>query len=239
MGSSPQPDMRTILAGSGVAALLVVTVALAGLAKTAHADIYKYRNKDGTILVTTHPRSGLKLVEVIRDGSTTAPEAGKRKVSPRHAKLAEKAKKKAAVAKANSGLSRGEAHYDQIIREASQTYQIPFAFIKGVIKVESNFNPYAVSRTGAMGLMQLMPGTARYVGVADAFDPRQNIFGGAKLLRILTNQYNGDINLLLSAYNAGRGAVARYDGIPYEATRNYVRRVYQHYKRYQQVENGE
>src|SRR5690606_9841675 len=116
-----------------------------------------------------------------------------------------------------------EERFDHIIREASATYQIPFAFIKGVIKVESNFNPLVVSRTGAMGLMQLMPGTADFLGVEDAFDPRQNIFGGTKLLRILTNRYNGDINLLLSAYNAGEGAVARYDGIPYAQTREYVR----------------
>ena len=126
-----------------------------------------------------------------------------------------------------------EDRFDDIIREASETYQIPFFFIKGVIKVESNFNPLVVSRTGAMGLMQLMPGTADFLGVEDAFDPRQNIFGGAKLLRILTNRFNGDINLVLSGYNAGEGAVARYDGIPYAQTREYVRRVYHHYKSYQ------
>ncbi|MBH23164.1 MAG: hypothetical protein CMH57_01635 [Myxococcales bacterium] len=129
--------------------------------------------------------------------------------------------------------------YDDYIREAAATYQIPFAFIKGVIKVESNFYPTVISPVGAMGLMQLMPATADYLGVKDAFDPRQNIFGGAKLLRMLTNRYNGDINLLLSAYNAGEGAVDRYDGIPYEKTREYVRRVYHYYKQYQSQEQGD
>ena len=86
--------------------------------------------------------------------------------------------------------------------------------------------------------MQLMPRTARYLGVSDPFDPRQNIFGGTKLLRMLTNKYNGDINLLLSAYNAGEGTVARYNGIPYNQTREYVRKVYHFYKLYQREEEG-
>ena len=209
---------------------------------TAHADIYTYARKDGSTLVTTSPRKGLKLIEVIRDDPSSASNSGsgtkgKKPVSARHAKLAEQSRAKRDRARSSKGRkARSDSSYDHIIREAADAYELPFAFIKGVIKVESNFNPYAVSRTGAMGLMQLMPGTAKYVGVEDAFDPRQNIFGGAKLLRILTNRYNGDINLLLSAYNAGRGAVARYDGIPYERTREYVRRVYRHYKRYQTLE---
>lgn len=219
-----------------------VSAAILLACAVASADIYTYARKDGSTLVTTSPRKGLKLIEVIRDDPSSASNSsagGKKKaVSARHAKLAEQSRKKRDRARASKGrAARDESSYDHIIRDAAEAYQLPFAFIKGVIKVESNFNPYAVSRTGAMGLMQLMPGTAQYVGVEDAFDPKQNIFGGAKLLRILTNQYNGDINLLLSAYNAGRGAVARYDGIPYEQTREYVRRVYRHYKRYESLED--
>jgi soluble lytic murein transglycosylase-like protein len=230
---------RYILAGFVLGLLLV-------FCGTSHADIYTYARKDGSTLVTSSPRKGLKLIEVIRDDASSASNASapgkkaKKPVSARHAKIAEQSRKKRDRARVLKGAkARSESSYDHIIREAAEAYELPFSFIKGVIKVESNFNPYAVSRTGAMGLMQLMPGTAKYVGVEDAFDPRQNIFGGAKLLRILTNQYNGDINLLLSAYNAGRGAVARYDGIPYEGTREYVRRVYRHYKRYQGLEGDE
>lgn len=226
-----------------LAVAVVVCGVVLGVGASASADIYTYERKDGSTLVTTSPRKGLKLIERIRDDSssaaTPAPK-GKKPVSARHAKIAEQSRKRREKARVRNGPKpRGESAYDHIIRDAAEAYQLPFAFIKGVIKVESNFNPYAVSRTGAMGLMQLMPGTAKYVGVEDAFDPKQNIFGGAKLLRILTNQYNGDINLLLSAYNAGRGAVARYDGIPYEGTREYVRRVFRHYKRYQALEDGE
>jgi soluble lytic murein transglycosylase-like protein len=222
---------------------LVVFVLVAALPWAAVADIYTYHRKDGSTLVTSSPRSGLKLIEVIRDGGGAAPASAakgkKKRVSARHAALAEQSRKKAARARTLKGpQSKDSSAYDDIIREAAEAYQLPFSFIKGVIKVESNFNPYAVSRTGAMGLMQLMPGTAKYVGVGDAFDPRENVFGGAKLLRILTNEYNGDINLLLSAYNAGKGAVARYDGIPYEGTRKYVKRVYRHYKRYEAQEDS-
>jgi soluble lytic murein transglycosylase-like protein len=210
--------------------MLMGVVLVAAMSSSAYADIYKYQNTDGSVLITTEPRSGLKLLDHVRDSAGSATTT-----SSKH----RKSRAKALAARAAHGGSPGhkgtarEMRFDAIIREASETYQIPFAFIKGVIKVESNFNPLAVSPVGAMGLMQLMPNTASYLGVGDAFDPRQNIFGGAKLLRKLTNRYNGDINLLLSAYNAGEGAVDRYDGIPYNQTREYVRRVYQWYKTYQ------
>lgn len=210
---------------------------LLGLGSTAQADLYRYQAKDGSVLITTEPRKGLKLLEIIGDGSGSGGSTGGSKkvtTSEKHRRLAEQSRQRAAQHKAgNPNAIRGEGSFDHLIREAAQTYDIPFAFIKGVIRVESNFNPYAVSRTGAMGLMQLMPATARYLGVEDAFDPRQNIFGGAKLLRILSNQYNGDINLIMSAYNAGEGAVEKYDGIPYRATQDYVRKVYHFYKHYQ------
>ncbi|MDX9723336.1 MAG: lytic transglycosylase domain-containing protein, partial [Myxococcota bacterium] len=129
--------------------------------------------------------------------------------------------------------------YDGLIREAAQTNELPFEFIKAVIKVESNFNPNAVSRVGAMGLMQLMPGTAEEMGVEDAFDPRQNIFGGSKYLRLMTNRYDGDINLVLSSYNAGPGNVDKVDGIPFEETRAYVQAVYSWYQHYLELASNE
>lgn len=101
------------------------------------------------------------------------------------------------------------------------------------MQVESNFNPHVVSHAGAIGLMQLMPRTASSMGVRDPFDPRQNILGGARYLRILANRFRGNLVLTVAAYNAGEGAVLRYRGVPpYAETRRYVRRVLEHYYRF-------
>lgn len=122
------------------------------------------------------------------------------------------------------------SRYDSWIREAAGLYQLPEPFIRAVMRVESDFNHDVVSSAGAMGLMQLMPRTAAAMGVRDPFDPRQNIFGGARYLRILANKFNGDLVLTLAAYNAGEGAVIRYRGVPpYDETRRYVQRVLTYY----------
>lgn len=224
-------------------------VVLAGVlwASPATADLYRYRNADGTVLVTTEKRQGLELIDVIRDdGSTEKPSAEtprkRRHRAARREAVARRTQARAATRPRDEPVALEqqprEARFDDIIQEAAEAYQMPSAFIKGVIKVESNFNPFAVSHVGAMGLMQLMPATARLMGVEDPFDPKQNIFGGTKLLRLLTNKYNGDINLLLSAYNAGEGAVDKHDGIPYKATREYVRKVYYYYKIYQREDQS-
>lgn len=236
--SSTSRPLALLLAVATCASLWV------GLSGEARADLYRYQMPDGSVLITTEPRSGLKLLERIGDGGGSSgggssSGGGGRTISKKFQAARDRAIKARDDHKAGRGegeaesTARYEDRFDDIIHEASTRYQIPFAFIKGVIKVESNFNPLVVSPVGAQGLMQLMPGTADFLGVDDAFDPRQNIFGGTKLLRILTNKYNGDINLILSAYNAGDGAVARYDGIPYAQTREYVRRVYHHYKVFQ------
>ncbi len=103
-----------------------------------------------------------------------------------------------------------------------------------MIKIESDYSPRVVSHAGAMGLMQLMPRTAASMGVRDPFDPRQNILGGSRYLRILANMFNGDLVLTIAAYNAGEGAVMRYNGVPpYEETQRYVRRVLDRYYHYQ------
>jgi soluble lytic murein transglycosylase-like protein len=112
-------------------------------------------------------------------------------------------------------------------------YVLPEEFIRAVMHVESNFYTEAVSNKGAMGLMQLMPGTAAAMGVLDPFDPRQNVLGGARYLRVLANRYHGDLVLTIAAYNAGEGAVDKYNGIPpYAETRRYVQRVLTHYYAY-------
>lgn len=123
--------------------------------------------------------------------------------------------------------------YDHFIRKMGSRYGIDPALIKAVIRAESDWNHKAVSRAGAQGLMQLMPGTARQLSVTDPFDPHQNIEAGVRYLRMMLDTFDGDIMLALAAYNAGPGAVKKYNGIPpYRETRNYVKRVLRYYREY-------
>ena len=125
----------------------------------------------------------------------------------------------------NQGLKSTTEDMDTIFEEASAKYQISVDLLKAVAKVESSFNPNAVSSAGAMGVMQLMPGTAQSLGVSDPFDARQNIMGGAKYLKQNLDKYNGNLELALAAYNAGPGNVDRCGGIPFTCTQNYVNKV--------------
>ncbi|MDH5672090.1 MAG: lytic transglycosylase domain-containing protein [Myxococcales bacterium] len=129
--------------------------------------------------------------------------------------------------------------YDAHLSEAARVYQLPEAFLRAVMRVESNFYVDAISAKGAMGLMQLMPRTAQAMGVVDPLDPRQNVLGGARYLRVLANRYGGDLVLTVAAYNAGPGAVDKYSGVPpYTETRRYVRRVLTHYYSYRSAERA-
>ena len=119
----------------------------------------------------------------------------------------------------------GAAKYDAIFEEASRTYGVSKSLLIAVAKAESNFNPNDVSHAGASGIMQLMPGTAKSLGVKNVFDPYENIMGGAKLLRDNIKSF-GSVPLALAAYNAGPGAVKKYNGVPpYKETQNYVKKI--------------
>ncbi len=196
----------------GVTAALLAA-ALVTCATTADADIYKYVDKDGVI----HFRS--------------KPGKGKRVVKSR----AKAAPKMPAFMPADRSPERF-TRYDSYIRQAATLYQIPEELIRAVIKVESDYDPRAVSRANARGLMQLIPPTAERMMVTDMFDPRQNIFGGTRYLRVLANTFNGNLELTIAGYNAGENAVIRHGGIPpYEETQNYVVKVLSYYRYYRSV----
>jgi soluble lytic murein transglycosylase len=183
------------------AAALIAALLLINAA-AATAEIYKYTDARGVMHFTNMP---------------TSPKY--RPVFPG---------KKSSV---SFGGSFNDRQYDHIIRMLCREHQMDFALIKAVIKAESAFNPRAVSRKGAQGLMQLMPATAGALGVADAFDPAQNLDGGSRHLGQLLTVYDGDLTRALAAYNAGEGAVQRHGGVPpYRETRAYVKKVLQRYR---------
>ena len=125
-----------------------------------------------------------------------------------------------------SQISSGNVDLDEIFEAAGKKFNISPDLLKAVAKVESNFRPEVVSRAGAMGIMQLMPGTAKYLGVTDPFDPEQNIMGGAKYLKEQLDRFDGDVKLALAAYNAGWPTVIKHGGIPpFRQTQNYVPKV--------------
>ena len=201
--------------------LLPACVALL-LASPAGADLYTVE-KNGQITITSKPERGARILHRVRDGK---PAARASRASPRRARPAR------SVPADRSERAEKVAPF---VRSAAAHYGLPEALVWAVMKTESSFNPTVVSDKGAQGLMQLMPFTADDMGVSDPFDPEQNIYGGARYLRILANRFEGDLVLTLSAYHAGGGAVNRVGGIPYEQTAEYVRRVLNAYYKYQKT----
>ncbi|CAM3098573.1 lytic transglycosylase domain-containing protein [Filibacter tadaridae] len=134
-----------------------------------------------------------------------------------------------AISSGSSTVDNNE--YAAIIQQAADRYDLPGKLISSVIRQESNFNSDVVSHAGAAGLMQLMPGTAKFLGVKNSLDPAQNVMGGAKYLKQMLTQFDGNMELALAAYNAGPGNVKKYGGIPpFKETQQYVDKVLGFYK---------
>jgi soluble lytic murein transglycosylase-like protein len=193
---------------------MAVAAVAAGLALPASADIYSFRDEKGVVHFTNikgiDPRFKLLRKEGALNPVSYTPTA--------------------AYTPSADELQR----YASIIKTASQTYGVDAMLVHAVISAESNYNPNAVSRTGAQGLMQLMPDTARRYGVQNSMDPIENIHAGTKYLRDLLAMFKGRMDLAVAAYNAGENAVIRSGGIPpYAETRSYVPKVLGFYRDFQ------
>src|SRR5438309_9337965 len=167
------------------------------------ADVYVYKDKQGVLTFTNVP-THQGFRRVIREGYARA-----------------------------SSLGSSAYSYEDLIRSASDRHSVDPDLIRAVIKVESDFDSSARSNKGAMGLMQLMPETARLHNVVDLYNPSANIDGGVRHLKLLLGKYQGDLELSLAAYNAGVNAVEKYGGIPpFGETKDYIRRVLRYYDTY-------
>lgn len=209
--------------------LLLISTALLALAvSTAAADVYAVKGRDGVVTLTNRASAKKKGRLFYRNK-----RAARR--PPKRSTKRSRASSRKTGGSGRYGRRESAAVFVEQVRGAAEHYGLPEALIWAVMKVESDFNPRAVSRVGAQGLMQLMPPTAADMGVSDAFDPSQNIYGGSRYLRLLANRFDGDLVLTLSGYHAGGGAVNSAGGIPYEQTAEYVRRVLNAYYAYQKA----
>lgn len=185
------------------------------LCRPGWADIYAYTAPDGAVSLSNVPTDDRYTVLVAAAPQAAAPAPVIPSLKP------------------GRGLAK-KARYDKVVEEVSRTYGIESALLHAVISVESGYNPKAVSKKGAAGLMQLMPGTAKRYGVADAFDPAQNLRGGANYLRDLLDLFDSDVSLAVAAFNAGEQAVMKHGNRipPYRETLRYVPQVLDYYQRY-------
>lgn len=182
--------------------------------------IYKYIDENGVLHLTNIPPKNQENIVYSRSYLLQS-------YTPPPKKLVKK--------KPIDGLEEKRARYAHLITQAANAYQLSPALLHAVVTVESNYRPAVVSPKGAVGLMQLMPATARRYGVEDSTDPAQNLMGGAHYLRDLLDLFEQDVKLALAAYNAGENAVKRYDNQipPYSETQNYVRKVLDQYHQWQ------
>jgi soluble lytic murein transglycosylase-like protein len=224
------------------ACTLILFSCLTASAQQAAPSGYRFDNFDvpGGVRVeqpaaaapATRPRRALKLTA--RTIAQPAAAAATRSPAPSGAALRSTAPAPSlqmAVGSALDGFSTGNADVDRFIVESSNRYGVDPLLIYSIMHRESSFKKFALSHKGARGLMQLMPATAARLGVRDIFDPRQNIEGGVKYVRILLNMFDGDVRLTLAGYNAGEGAVLKYgrNVPPYRETQEYVRRITERY----------
>lgn len=193
---------------AGLLALLFV-----GVLPVAHADVYVYRDASGVAHLTNVPPKKNSGYTLFQKSALTAPKAWRDGFRI---------------------LPRLDVHtYDDEINHYARQYGVDPTLVRAVMHAESAFNPNAVSSAGAGGLMQLMPQTAARFGVADRFNPAENIAGGVAYLAFLLDLFNGNQKLAVAAYNAGEGAVQKYDGVPpYDETQHYVSRVLDLHQRY-------
>ncbi len=181
------------------------------LTSPASAGIYRYVDENGVLHFTNCPRDS-KFKLYIRESKDDV-DGG------RNASV--------------FSYLKDSNQFDSLITEFSQKYQVDFALIKAMIRTESGFNPTAVSKKGAKGLMQLMPETAQRVKVSDIFNPRENIEGGVRHFKHLLSLFNNDLRLSLAAYNAGENVVSERNSIPpYRETVDYVKKVLDYYQSY-------
>jgi soluble lytic murein transglycosylase-like protein len=190
---------------------LAVFFCLLFLTTSSSAGIYRYVDENGVIHFTNCPRDP-KFKLYIRESKE---DVG----NDNHS--------------SSFSYIKDSNQYDSLISELSKKYQVDFALIKAMIRAESGFNPFAVSRKGAKGLMQLMPETALRMNVSNSFNPRENIEGGVRYFKYLLSLFNDDLRLSLAAYNAGENVVGELRSIPpYRETVDYVKRVLSYYQSY-------
>ena len=185
------------------------------LVTPCQAGIYRYEDEKGVIHFTNCPRDE-KFKLYIRESKDDVGDGDQQDQENSPSVILQNAK-----------------NYDSIINDCSKKYQVDFALIKAIIRAESGFNPLAVSKKGAKGLMQLMPATALRMNVSNVFNPRENIDGGVRYFKYLLSLFNDDLRLSLAAYNAGENLVSQIRTIPpYRETVDYVRRVLSFYQSY-------
>ena len=181
-------------------------VVLFGVVLPVEADIYRYIDENGVMHFTNVPTSSIQNYKLF-------------------------IKEKSQITQQYSTKK-----YDALISEASERYGVSFPLLKAIIKAESDFDPHAVSKKGATGLMQIMPENFKPLGIRDPFDPWENINAGARYFKQMYDRFKGKLALSLAAYNAGPTAVDRYKTIPpYEETEEYVRRVLKYYYNYKNL----
>jgi len=185
----------------------------------AGQTIYQFKDNNGTTLLTNKKKAEYSHLKVVK--ATYYPDSNIHSYSNWGS----------SEASVLPSYSRNKNAFDQLIRQAAQQHGISEGLIKAVMHTESGFNINARSPVGAQGLMQLMPATARRFNVSNAYDPQQNIFGGARYLSWLLKRFNGNTQLAVAAYNAGEGNVDKYGGVPpFRETQDYVRRVTSRYQ---------